>query len=233
MYNTTESYYLIYWGLPLLGFVITLIAQLFVTSNYNKYKKRKNSTNITGYDTARKILDKNGLKDIMIIETRGNLTDHYDPTRKVIRLSSDIFKGNSIAAVAVAAHECGHAIQDKDNYSFMRFRSFLVPIVNISSRIGYFAIFIGLFLGAIDLAIIGLILLMAMLLFQLITLPVEFNASSRAKKEIEKLHLVNDEEQKGVKNMLNAAAMTYVASLVTILLQVLRLALMIFSRNRD
>lgn len=233
MYNTTESYYLIYWGLPLLGFVITLIAQLFVTGNYNKYKKIKNTTNITGYDAARKILDKNGLKDIMIIETRGNLTDHYDPTRKVIRLSTDIFKGNTIASVAVAAHECGHALQDKDNYSFMRFRSFLVPIVNISSRIGYFAIFIGLFLGAIDLAVIGLILLMAMLLFQLITLPVEFNASSRAKKEIEKLHLVNDEEQKGVKNMLNAAAMTYVASLVTILLQVLRLALMIFSRNRD
>ena len=119
--------------LSVIGFVIVLAAQSFISSSYNKYKKVSNNKNISGSEVARIILDKNGLNDIHVVEVSGELTDHYDPTRKVVRLSSSIFHGNSIAAMAVAAHECGHAIQDKENYTFMRIRSSLVPVVNFVS----------------------------------------------------------------------------------------------------
>ena len=135
---------------------------------------------MTGFEVARKILDENGLENIHIVEIKGNLTDHYDPSRKVVRLSTEIFNGSSIASTSVAAHECGHAIQDKDNYNFMRIRSKLVPIVNLSSKLGYLAIFIGFIFSLFDLAIFGIVLLLAMLLFELVTLPVEFDASKRA-----------------------------------------------------
>lgn len=221
------------WILMLLGIVITIAAQIFVSSSYNKYKKKKVASNITGFEVARKILDNNGLKNIHIVETRGNLTDHYDPRNKVVRLSTDVFHGNSIASVAVAAHECGHAIQDKEGYTFLRIRSSIVPFVNISSKIGYVAIFIGFICGSYDLATIGIVLLLAMLAFQLVTLPVEFNASSRAKKQIDSLALAENKEQEGVSKMLTSAALTYVAALVTTLLEILRLALIIFGNNRD
>lgn len=132
MNNNIITYDLLIW----IGLLITIISQILVSASYSRFKKKLNNKDITGFDAARKILDKNDLKDIMILETKGNLTDHYDPTRKVIRLSTDIYHGSSIASVAVAAHECGHAIQDKENYKPMRIRSKIVPTVNLCTKLG-------------------------------------------------------------------------------------------------
>lgn len=217
--------------LIIIGLLISLIAQITVTSSYKKYKKVLNSKDLTGFEVARKILDKNNLQDIMILETRGNLSDHYDPTRKVIKLSTDIYHGSSIASAAVAAHECGHAIQDKTNYKPMRIRSKIVPTVNICTKLGYIAIIIGS-IFSYQLIEIGILLLATILVFELITLPVEFNASNRALKELEKLKLIGNEEKSKAKSMLSAAAFTYVASLITSFLQILRLVLM-FNRRND
>ena len=225
------DYLFINYGLLFLGIIITVMAQIFVSSSYSKYKKVNNKNGLTGFEVARKILDENGLKDIHIVEIQGNLTDHYDPTRKVVRLSSDIFNGSSIASTSVAAHECGHAIQDKDNYTFMRIRSKMVPFVNLSSKLGYLAITIGILFSMFDLAIFGIVLLLAMLAFQLVTLPVEFDASNRAAEQIKKLKLLDETEKGKSKSMLNAAAFTYVASLVTTLLEILRLFLIANSRR--
>ena len=169
-----------------IALIITTISRIAVSSSYRKYKKILNNKDLTGFDVAREILNKEGLNDIMILETKGNLTDHYDPKRKVVKLSTDIYHGSSIASLAVAAHECGHAIQDKDKYTPMRIRSSLVPVVNLCTRIGYFAIAIGVFFSY-TLIEVGIILLFSMLAFQLITLPVEFNASKRALKKLEEL----------------------------------------------
>ena len=169
------------YGLIIVAFLITLVADIYLRTRYSKYKKIKVKSGITGAEAAREILKKNGLEDIYVVETKGFLSDHYEPRAKVIRLSSDIYNGDSVASVSVAAHECGHAVQDKEGYFFLKFRSFLVPIVNFSSKFGYFAVLIGLIFGAIDLAWFGIFLLVAILLFQLVTLPVEFNASSRGK----------------------------------------------------
>lgn len=216
----------------IISILITLIAQILVSTSYSRYKKILNSKDYNGYDTARKILDSNGLEDIMILETKGNLTDHYDPKRKVIKLSTDIYHGSSIASVAVAAHECGHAIQDKDKYLPMRIRSIIVPFVNICTRLGYLALLLGLLFNRAPLLKIGIILLLAMLLFQIITLPVEFNASKRALKELEKEKILSSEEKTNAKNMLVSAAFTYVASVLTTLLQILRLILISNDRRR-
>ena len=223
--------YLINYGLIILGFIITLMAQIYVSSSYSKYKMVKNKNRMTGFEFARKILDENGLQDIHIVEIKGNLTDHYDPSRKVVRLSSDIFNGSSIASTSVAAHECGHAIQDKEDYKFMKMRSKLVPIVNLSSKLGYFVIFIGFIFGLLDLAIFGIVLLISILLFELITLPVEFDASNKAGKQINKLKLLEGKEKSQSKTMLNAAALTYVASVITTILQILRLFLIASNRK--
>lgn len=227
-----DLYIIINWTIPLIGFLITLASQVYININYKIYKGHVNAKNKTGYDTARAILDANNLNDIDVIETKGTLTDHYDPNRKVIRLSSRVFHDPSVASVAVAAHECGHAIQDKEGYNFLRIRSFLVPFVNFSTRLGYIVVFIGLLFSSYNVAMIGIALLMAMLLFQLITLPVEFNASNRAKKEIEKLDMLNSDEKNGMSRMLTSAALTYVASLTTTLLQIFRLFLIV-ANNRD
>ena len=231
--NLTNNFNTIYYGLFFLSIIITLLAQFYVNSSYNKFKKKKNNNNYTGFETARKILDNNNLKDIMILETNGNLSDHYDPKRKVIKLSKDIYHGTSIASLAVAAHECGHAIQDKKNYTFLRIRNSIVPVVNLSSKFGYIVIFIGMIFGSFDLALLGILLLCAMLLFQLVTLPVEFDASKRAKEEVKKLNITSSEiENNGISTMLTSAALTYVASLATTLIEVLRLLLVILN-NRD
>lgn len=216
--------------LILIGLLISIGAQLLVSLSYSKYKKSLNSKDLTGYDVARKILDENSLEDIMILETQTTLGDHYDPSKKIIKLSTDIYHGSSIASLAVAAHECGHAIQDKVNYKPMRIRSAIVGPVNICTNIGYFAIVIGALFSR-ELVEIGIILLASILLFELITLPVEFNASKRALNEIQRLKLSSKDEKNDVKNMLIAAAFTYVASLITSLLQILRLVL-IYDRGR-
>lgn len=219
--------------LVIIGTIITLIAQFFVNSSYNKYKQRGNSNGITGREVARKILDANGLSDVKVLEVAGTLTDHYNPTKKTVNLSTDIYKDSSIASIAVAAHECGHAIQDKVGYVFLRIRHALVPTVNLCSKLGYVVIGIGLLFGTYKLAMIGLIMLGAILLFQLVTLPVEFNASKRAMEELRDLNLADDIGQNGVKSMLSAAAMTYVASLASTLLQLLRMFIIISSRRDD
>lgn len=228
-----SDYMVINYAIPLLGFLITFIAQMYVNNSYNKYKYQSLKKRITGYETARNILDKNGLKNIKIVEVKGNLTDHYDPNKKTISLSSDIYHGNTIASSSVAAHECGHAIQHKEGYLFLKIRSLLVPMVNFTTKIGYLVVIIGIIFSFPKIAMIGLILLLGMLFFQLITLPVEFNASSKAKKELLKLQIIDNEELNDSNIMLRAAALTYVASLITTLLQILRLAMIVFGRRND
>lgn len=224
------DYYFIVYGLTLITLIITLAAQFFVNSTYNKYSKVKNERNLTGREAARYILDKNGLEDVEVVEVGGYLTDHYDPKKLEVRLSKSNYNGTSIASVSVACHECGHAIQDKEGYLFMRIRASLVPLVNFSSYAGYLAILLGFLFGAINLIWVGIILEIVILLFQLITLPVEINASSRALKELDYAHFFTSKELKSGKKVLTAAAMTYVASVATTLIQILRLILM-FNRQ--
>lgn len=228
-----NDYVVINYAIPFIGFIVTLMAQIYVNNSYNKYKYQSLRKKITGAEVARNILDKNGLEGIKIVEVKGNLTDHYDPRKKVVSLSSDIYHGDTIAAASVAAHECGHAIQHKERYIFLKIRSLIVPIVNFSTKIGYLVIMIGIIFGYSKLALIGLIILMGMLLFQIITLPVEFNASKRAKKQLTRLNIIDNNELQDSNTMLRAAALTYVAALITTLLQILRLALLAFGRSDD
>lgn len=219
------------YGLIIISLIITLGSQIFVNGSYKKYKKVNNEKGITGRDAARNILDKNGLSNVGVVETHGYLSDHYDPRSKVVRLSSDIYRGTSVAGISVAAHECGHAIQDKDGYLFMKIRASLVPLVNFSSYAGYFAVMIGLMFGLLNLIWLGIILEIVILVFQIITLPVEINASSRAMKLIKEYNFFNNKELRQGRTMLMAAAMTYIASVATTLIQILRLVLMIGRRN--
>lgn len=227
MNNFIINYNLLIW----IGLILTITSQIIVSASYSRYKKKLNNKDLTGYDVARKILDKNKLNDIIILETKGNLTDHYDPARKTIKLSTDIYHGSSIASLAVAAHECGHAIQDKDGYKPMRIRSKIIPTVNICTRIGYLAIIIGA-IFSYKLMEIGIILLLALLAFQIITLPVEFNASKRALNELKTNRFLDKDETKDAKNMLLAAAFTYVASMLSTLLEILRYVLIFADRDR-
>ena len=228
-----NDYMVINYALPFLGFIITLMAQIYVNNTYNKYKYQSLRKRTTGKDVAREILDRNGLQNIKIVEVRGNLTDHYDPKKKVVSLSSDIYNGDTIAAASVAAHECGHAIQHKEGYFFIKVRTAIVPFVNFSTKIGYLVLMIGIIFGFLKLSLIGIMLLVAMLFFQLVTLPVEFNASNRAKKQLVDLNVVTNDELDDSNTMLRAAALTYVASLITTLLQILRLALIALGRRDD
>ena len=216
----------------LLIVIIPALAQLFISVNYNKYKRIFNESKITGQEVARKILDKNDLEKIYVVATSGNLTDHYDSSRKVIRLSKDIYDNESIASLAVAAHECGHAIQDKDGYFFMRLRSFIYPIVRIGTMFSYLVIFIGAIAEAMNIIYLGIALVALGLIFQLVTLPVEFDASKRALIELKNLGLVTDDELDGAKKMLISAALTYVAGVLSSALELLRLIL-IFTDKKD
>lgn len=220
-----------YYEIFIITLIITVLAQIYVSTNLNKYIKKRASSGITGLEAARHILDQNGLNDVKVQLLAGNRGDHYDPTNKTVFLSQPVYRGNSITSLAVAAHECGHAIQDKNGYQFLRIRSFLVPLVNFASYAGYFAILIGIFASLFKLIFIGIILECVILLFELVTLPVEFNASSRALTELNKGFL-NEKEVKGVKSVLRSAAFTYVAAAATTALQILRLVLM-FSGRRD
>ena len=217
----------------ILMLVIPAVAQSMVSSNYKKYKNIENKEEKSGFEVARKILDENDLKDIYIVETNGNLTDHYDPKRKVVRLSSDIYHGTSIASLAVAAHECGHVIQDKVGYTYMRIRSLIFPVVHFTTGISYFIIFLGLAMESINIIWLGILLVGTGLIFQLVTLPVEIDASRRAKKEIESLSLAMNEEIEGVSKMLSAAASTYIAGVLSSALEILRLILIFWENNSD
>ena len=219
--------------LVIIGAIITLIAQIGVKGSYSKYKRINASKMITGHEVARRILDANGLENVQIKEVAETLSDHYNPSDKTVNLSTDIYKDSSIDSIAVAAHECGHAIQDKVGYKLLRFRHSIIPTVNICSKLGYIVVVIGLLFGSFNLAMIGLFLLCTILVFQLVTLPVEFNASRRAKIELKKLELVDNKDTSGVKSMLFAAAMTYVASVASTLLQMLRMLLIILNSRRS
>lgn len=216
----------------LLMLIIPAIAQILISSNYSKYKQIENEENLSGFEIARKVLDKNGLQDVYIVETNGNLTDHYDPKRKVVRLSKEIYHGKTIASTAVAAHECGHAIQDKEGYLYMRIRSFIFPVVNFATTFSYFVIFLGLLFESLELIWVGICFVGLGLIFQLVTLPVEIDASKRAKKNINTLNLATNTEQEGISNMLMAAASTYLAGVLSSALELIRLCLL-FGNNRD
>ena len=231
--NAYIDTYLFGYLLIFLGIIITISANIFVKSIYRKYIKINNSSKMTGFDVARKILDKNNLSMVHVVEVPGELSDHYDPARKVVRLSASVFHEETISSMAIAAHEVGHALQDDDAYAFMRFRSAMVPFVNFTSRIGYIAILIGFLFGIADIIYVAIGMELAVLLFNLVTLPVEFNASKRALKELKELSIARTEDIGGCSKVLKAAALTYVASLITVLLQLLRLLLIARGRHRD
>ena len=215
----------------ILGIIVVVYAQSHIMKIYHETMRIRNEKMLSGQEAARKILDANGLEDIYVVQVSGELTDHYDPSRNVIRLSNHVFQDDSIASLAVAAHECGHAIQRKEGYLFYRLRSALVPVVNLVSYFGYFVIIISAFAGITAYLLLGMVMLLSTLIFQLVTLPVEIDASKRGMKEIEKLNLAKQEEMPNVANMLKAAAMTYVASLASTILNLLRLIFMY--RDRD
>ena len=211
--------------------IVPLIAEIKVKMNYNTYSKQKNSLNMTGKEVARKILDNNGLNYVDILQTKGSLTDHYNPLTKKIFLSENTYGSKSIAAAAVAAHEVGHAIQDKESYSYLRFRNKMVPFVNFTSRAATILILISFIFNFMEMFDAGIVLLLVGLLFQLITLPVEFNASNRAKEQLKSCGLLEKNDISGTKSMLNAAVFTYVASFLAMALQILRLILIRNSNN--
>ncbi len=217
--------------LIIIASVVTLVAEYFVQNRYQIYRKVKSTKGLSGQEVARMILDKHGLTDIYVTEVAGTLTDHYDPNRKVVRLSKEIFHGDSIASVSVAAHECGHAVQDQEGYAMIKIRGFIFPLVSFASKFGYIAILIGFLFGFLQLAWAGVGLLLIILLFQLITLPVEFNASDRALKELEENQVLTSSELEGSKSMLKAAAMTYVAGVAATILEILRFVLILIGRN--
>ena len=200
--------------------ILSLGSQLYVNSAYSKWSKVRNYHNLTGTDTAEQLISRLGMNDIRLTSARGTLTDHYDPRNHTLALSQGVADQPSVAAMAIAAHELGHAQQERDGYGPLRLRSALVPMVNIGSTLGWFMILLGLILQVSGLAQLGVILFSAGAIFSLVTLPVELNASKRAKQMLAENGLVvNEEEKKGVASVLNAAALTYVAGLATSLLQ--------------
>lgn len=222
--------YLIYFILIML---VPLWAQSRVKNTYKKYSKVATSSMMTGAQVARKILDDNGLYDVQIEETKGMLSDHYDPRKKVVRLSSGIYHGHSMAASAVAAHEVGHAIQDQESYAFLRFRTALVPVASFGSNVSFFLIIAGFLLGMLELATVGVVFMGAAVLFQLITLPVEFDASNRAMTQLVSTGVIRNNEERETKKVLNAAAMTYVAAALVAVAELLRFVFMIVASNQD
>ncbi|MCF6093359.1 zinc metallopeptidase [Microaerobacter geothermalis] len=210
---------------------LAIYAQFKVRSAYNKYSEVESSSYRTGAEIARAILDSNGLYDVRVEETPGTLTDHYDPRDKTVRLSSGNYYGRSLAAAAIAAHECGHALQDAQDYSFLRFRHSLFPVANIGSMAAFPLFLAGFFFGP-KLMLLGILLFTAALLFQVVTLPVEFNASSRAMSQMVSLGILRNVEERGARKVLNAAALTYVAGALMSALELVRL-LLIFNSQEE
>lgn len=205
--------------------LIPIYAQMKVKSTYKKYSQVAASSGMTGAQTARAILDQNGLYHVRVEETPGVLSDHYDPRDKTVRLSTDNYHGHSVAGVAVAAHEVGHAIQDQEGYAFLRIRHALVPVANFGSNISWILILIGMLASISGLLLAGIIFMAAAVLFQIVTLPVEFNASSRAMDQVVALGVIRNDEERETKKVLNAAAMTYVAAALVAVLELVRLIL--------
>lgn len=222
-----------YWWLMIPGLLLGIYAQIKLSSAYGRFSQVPGRRGITGAQTARYILDQNGLQDVPVDEVPGQLTDHYDPTRKALFLSSDIYRGTSLASMGVAAHETGHALQHKASYAFLTLRSALVPVTNFASKAAFWIFFLGMFMNYARFAMAGVAIFAIITLFQLVTLPVEFDASSRAKAQLQALGLVSPDEAPGVSKVLNAAAMTYVAAMVSSALTLLQFALMARGSDRD
>lgn len=234
------SYYLMTNPGYMLGTILVGIAMVFslycqakIKSTYAKYRRKLNSRGITGEQVAREILDSHGMTHVPVYEVKGELSDHFDPSNNSVSLSSDIYHGTTIAACAVAAHECGHAIQYHENYMPIRVRNAIIPLCNVGNYLGWIAIMIGLALGSTRLAFLGFFLMCGILAFQIITLPVEINASKRGLAILQALYL-NENEYAGAWQMLYAAALTYVAGVCATLASMLRILFMILSSsNRD
>lgn len=222
--------YLIYFAIIIL---VPIWAQIKVKRAYAKYSDVPSSSQMMGAEVARRILDANGLYDVNIEEVRGVLSDHYDPRTKTVRLSSGNFHGRSIAAAAVAAHECGHAIQDKEAYAFLRIRHTLVPVANIGSNFSWILIIIGMIAGMSGLLLLGIIFMAAAVLFQIVTLPVEFNASTRAIDQCVAVGVIRNDEERETRKVLSAAALTYVAAAAVAVLELLRLILIYTGMQND
>ena len=222
--------------LVLIGLALSLWAQFMVNSRFSRYSKVRSMSNMTGAQAAEKILYAQGIYDVSIEHVSGTLSDHYDPRNKVLRLSDSTYNSTSVAAIGVAAHECGHAVQHAEGYAPIKLRSTLVPIANIGSYASWILILIGLlFTGSSSQAWLtaGIICFGATVLFHIVTLPVEFNASSRAVNILSNTGILYEEEVNGVKKVLGAAALTYVASAATAILQLLRLIILFGGKNRD
>lgn len=222
--------------LVLIGVVITLLASAKVKTTFNKYSRVKNCRGLTGAQAAEQVLQGAGIYDVRIERVAGNLSDHYDPRSKVLRLSDSVYNQTSVAAVGVAAHECGHAIQHARGYAALKLRSVLVPVANFGSQIAWPLILIGLLIGGSSswyIMMAGVVAFSLAVLFQLVTLPVEFNASGRALRILEESNLLIDDELRGARKVLSAAALTYVASAAASILQLLRLVLLAGGRRRN
>ena len=213
--------------LVIIGAVLCIVAQLLIKSTFRKYSKVMSRSGMTGAQAAQRILQLSGIYDVRIERTRGELTDHYDPTAKVLRLSDSVYGSNSIAAIGVAAHECGHAVQHDKGYTPLKIRSALVPAANIGSRLGIPIIIIGVLIGMNPLIIqIGIWVFALAVLFQIVTLPVEFNASGRALSMIGNYGLMENDETRGCRKVVSAAALTYVAAAASSVMQLLRLIIL-------
>ena len=215
------------------AFILMLITSWYVRSAYNKWSRVQSSSHLTGLEAARRLISNGGLYGVKIEGVGGNLSDHYDPRTKTLRLSQGVANNASVAAVAIAAHELGHAMQDAEDYLPLRFRAALVPAVNVGSWLGWILIVVGLFLNMVNLAWLGVLVFSGGALFALATLPVELNASARAKQLLADTGIIQSEqERRGVNNVLNAAALTYVAALVTAILQLLYFVSLIGGRRK-
>jgi Zn-dependent membrane protease YugP len=214
-----NSSYLLYMAPAL---ILMLVVQLYVKSAYNKWSKVQPRSRLTGADAAQRLIRSAGLDNVEIAGVKGKMTDHYDPRTKVLRLSEGVYRSSSVASLAIAAHEIGHAMQDNDGYFPLRLRGAIVPAVNIGSYLGWILIIVGMLLNIAGIAWLGLVVFSGGALFALATLPVELNASARAKQLlVQSGMIVGEQERRGVNNVLNAAALTYVAALVTAVLQLL------------
>ncbi len=219
--------------LVLIGAVLSIIASARVNSTFNKYARVRSMSGMTGAQTAEAILRSRGIYDVQVEHIRGNLTDHYDPSKKVVRLSDSVYNATSVAAIGVAAHECGHVMQHHEKYAPLSIRTRLVPAANIGSKLGIPIVILGLILGSNSLLInIGIWVFSLAVLFQIVTLPVEFDASRRALAYIEQYGIVTSDERAKSAKVLRAAAYTYVAAAAASILQLLRLV-MLSGRRRD
>ena len=219
--------------LVLLGVVLCMAASAKMNSTFNKYSRIRNHSGITGREAAEQILHRSGIYDVRVEHVSGNLTDHYDPRSKVLRLSDSVYGSSSVAAVGVAAHECGHAVQHEKGYVPLSIRSALVPVANFGANLAWPVFLMGLIFSIGPLLDIGILLFLAAVLFQLVTLPVEFNASSRALRLLESNGILYGEEIRDTRKVLSAAALTYVASLAASVLQLLRLIILAGGRRRN